>query len=200
MTRSPSPARQNPGPGWEPGGLACKGPSLCPAPRVTLFAVGMSEDEAAQAPRPSLWEQDQQVRGCTSHGAQHGRRGWAVPPGTVSDWVPLPLLRAPYSEGILERGWGRHIPPISQRGKVRLREGCVSGVCLSRHSQPAYLASAQLSPTPISGSLPVSLCFCVHHHGTLNNSNNNSNHGLYSASFTVPSASHIVLLESPSQP
>lgn len=43
-------------------------------PRVNLFAVGMSEDEAAQAPGPSLWEQDQQVRGCVSHGAQL-RRG-----------------------------------------------------------------------------------------------------------------------------
>lgn len=40
----------------------------------------MSEDEAAQAQRPSLWEQDQQVRGCTSYGAGHGEgRGQSLP-------------------------------------------------------------------------------------------------------------------------
>lgn len=69
----------------------CKGPSLCPAPRVTLFAVGMSEDEAAQASRPSLWEQDQQVRGCTSHGARQGRR-WGGSPSWDSFRLGPPAL------------------------------------------------------------------------------------------------------------
>lgn len=82
MPESQSPARQNPRPGWGLGGLTCRGPPHSVLlPRGTLFAAGMSEDEAAQAPRPSSWEQDQQVRGQAWHGA---RKGGGLPPLALS--------------------------------------------------------------------------------------------------------------------
>lgn len=136
--KSSSPAGQKPGPGWEPGGLACRGPSLCPTHRVALFAAGMSEEEGAQAPRPSLWEQDQQVRGCASHGAGLGER-WGDSPSWDSFRLgspPLPCCK----HLTLSTFWtivrGGHIVPISQRGKVRSREESVSPDTPSQLSWP----------------------------------------------------------------
>lgn len=111
-------------------------------PRGTLFAAGMSEDEAAQAPRPSSWEQDQQVRGQAWHGAWKGG-GRSFPGGD-----PPPASR---TERILDRGGGRHLctsDPFSS-GAREAR----AGERLSQHTWPAHLASAlSASVSPVVAS------------------------------------------------
>lgn len=92
------------------------------SPKVTLFAAGMSEDEAAQAHRPSLCEQDQQVRGCTSYGAGHGEWGRGVgqslpgqlgtPPTSIFAWSTSLLGHfGPWRLASL------HLLPTSQRAQ-----------------------------------------------------------------------------------
>lgn len=91
-----------------------------PSPQVTLSAAGMSEDEAAEAPSPSVWEQDPQVRGCTSYGAGHGTGGGQVFLGQLG--TPPTSVFARSTPHLGHFGpWGLpslHLLPASRRGTV----------------------------------------------------------------------------------
>lgn len=98
----------------------------------------MSDDEAAQAPRPSSWEQDQQVRGQAWHGAEHGRT-WG-PRGTGRTGTRLsPLALRAFWTAVLT---ALHLLPISQWGPGGRGRGA---------TLPAHLAG-------LPGLCP--LCFC----------------------------------------
>lgn len=186
MPGSQSPRGENPRPGWELGGpRAGPPPSLCPAPYGDPpFAAGMSEDEAAEAPRPSVWEQDQQVRGCPHHGAGAPGGVGRGPPGMLSDRAPPTSILA--SSTFLKDtgpGWGGASHPFP-RGAQRGPGGVGGG---SLRAPAVYLASAQ-RPCPTSG--PVSTIMAPFNNN--DGSNNSSSHSRYSASDRAP--------EPPSQP
>uniref|UniRef100_A0A671FWB5 Perilipin n=1 Tax=Rhinolophus ferrumequinum TaxID=59479 RepID=A0A671FWB5_RHIFE len=85
--------------------------------RVTLFAEGMSEDEAAQAPRPSLWEQDQQ--------------------NVVQRVVALPLVRTTCTAVSDAYSAAKDRHPLLGSA-CRLAEHCVCSITTSAldHAQP----------------------------------------------------------------
>lgn len=109
----------------------CGSPSH-PALPIRMSAAGMSEDETAQPPRTSLWDQDRQVRGCPAHGAgaqgEGGRSSWdSVRPGTPSHAYPCWTLC------VCVRGWMAHLTHFPD-GRRDARGG--EHVCSHTRSPP----------------------------------------------------------------
>lgn len=78
----------------------CRGPSHSVLP-LRVLAAGMSEDEAAHPPRTSLWEQNQQVRGCPTHGAGAQARAGGYPfCDSVRPGTPFPSYPCWTMEGV----------------------------------------------------------------------------------------------------
>lgn len=152
------------------GGLTRRGPltlSRFPLPRVTLFAAGMSEDGAAQAPRHSSWEQDQQVRGQVWHGAWRGG-GQSFPGRPRAGTRPPPLaLRAFWTA----EGADIAAPP------TRFPEG---------HMRPREGSDSPSTPGRLTWPLPT--LFLCQPSWPLNDEHNGCNHSI-SASAAVPRAS-----------